>query len=59
MGAYVLILVLATSDPRGGLAMTTADFSSRTACEAAGQAAKGLSSWVSNTRFICVAKDPT
>lgn len=57
MSTYVLILVLATSNASGGLALTSVDFPSKQACEAAGKSAEKLHSWVTSSRFICVSKD--
>lgn len=53
----ILILYLATGSASTGLAVTTAEFSTPEACEAAGQQAKSkLGGWATSAYWVCARK---
>lgn len=53
----ILILYLATGSTSTGMAVTTAEFATREACEAAGQQAKSkLGGWATSAYWVCAPK---
>lgn len=57
-GAFILLLVLYTPSSTSGLAVTSAEFASKTACEAAGKtASRELPGFFTSVRFVCVPKE--
>lgn len=55
--ATILILYLATASTSTGMALTTAEYGSAAACEAAGRAAKArLGGWATNVYWSCSPK---
>lgn len=53
----VLFLYLATSSASTGMAVTTAEFASSEACEAAGRLAKSkFGGWATNVYWACAPK---
>lgn len=57
MSTTILILYLATGSASTGMALTTAEFATAAACEAAGQQAKAkLGGWATGAYWICAPK---
>lgn len=57
MQATILILYLATGSASTGMAVTTAEFATPEACEAAGQKSKAkLGGWATSTYWVCAPK---
>lgn len=57
-GAFILLLSLSTPSASAGLAVTSAEFSSKAACEAAGKSAsRALFGFYTRVTFVCVPKD--
>lgn len=56
MSTWVLILYFATMSANGGMTLTTADFSSRSACETAATKAKAMGGAFTFAKHVCVEK---